>query len=118
MRALRSTPTPPREGRRGNVLGVVLVVVLTIATASAGLLQLSAATARRQSAAMHRTLAFYLAEAGLAEAYAGLTIGKTGNVGSEGRPAVFGDGLFWVAATDNGDDTVTLDCTASWWPNC
>jgi hypothetical protein len=94
------------------VLGVVLVVVLTIATASAGLLQLSAATARRQSAAMHRTLAFYLAEAGLAEAYAGLTIGKTGNVGSEGRPAVFGDGLFWVAATDNGDDTVTLDCTA------
>jgi hypothetical protein len=103
---------PRGSARRGSVLALVLVSVLTVAAVCAALLQLNAAVTRRQSAATHRGLALYMAEAGLAEAYAGLTLGKTGNVGTPARPAVFGEGLFWVVATDNGDDTVTLESTA------
>jgi hypothetical protein len=94
------------------VLALALIVVFFIAAMSAGLLQLSSATTRRQTAATNRKLAFYMAEAGLAEGYLGLMVGKTGRVGSRAAPAVYGGGLFWVEATEDAqDDTVTLRST-------
>ncbi len=99
------------ESRRGGALVLILIVVLTIGGLSAGLLQLSGAVTSRQASTVNTKLAFYMAEAGLAEAYGGLVIGKTGNVGSPEQPASFGDGLFWVTATDNADGTVTLEST-------
>jgi hypothetical protein len=100
------------SSQRGGVLALSLIIVLTIAALSAGLLQLSSATTRRQAAATHRKLAFYMAEAGLAEGYVGLMIGKTGNVASEAAPAAYANGLFWVEATENtADRTVTLRST-------
>ena len=95
--------------RSGGVMALVVVAVLAVATLSASMLQLSGATTKRQVSNTNIKLAFYMAESGLAESYQGLTIGKTGNVGTQATPARFGNGLFWVTATDNPDGTVTLD---------
>jgi len=97
--------------RSGGVLALAMIVVLTVAALAAGMLQLSTAVTRRQVSAVNTKLSFYMAEAGLTEAYAGLTSGHTGNVGSEAAPVAFGEGLFWVEATDNLDGTTTLRST-------
>lgn len=77
----------------------------------ASFLQLASAATRRQEFAIATKQAFYLAEAGLSEAWTGLSIGKTGNVGDEADPAIFGVGLFWVEATVNADGSTTLTST-------
>ena len=106
-----ATGGPDLRRRRGGVLAIVMIAVLTVAAVSAGMLQLGGAVTRRQASSVNIKLAFYMAEAGLAESYSGLVIGKTGNVGTEQDPARFGNGLFWVEATDNPDGTVTLEST-------
>lgn len=100
-----------RAPRRGGVLALVVLAVLAVATLSAGLLQVGNAVHHRQASSTNVKLAFYTAEAGLAEAYQGLSVGKTGNVGTENLPARLGNGLFWVEATENADGTVTLEST-------
>jgi hypothetical protein len=90
---------------------MAMVIVVSIASLMAGLLSLNQSITQRQGQAVNTKLSFYLAEAGLAEAYAGLLIGKTGNVGSADEPAVYGNGLFWVVATDQADGTVELEST-------
>lgn len=55
--------------------------------------------------------AFYIAEAGLSEAYQGLRIGKSGNVGSDLIPARFGNGVFWVVAEHMGSGRLALKST-------
>ena len=97
--------------RRGGVLALAMMAVLAAATLSASMLQLSSAMTRRQLSNTNLKLAFYTAEAGLAEAYQGVSIGKTGNVGTGEAPARFGNGLFWVEATHHEDGTVTLRST-------
>ena len=97
--------------RSGGVLALAMIVVLTVAALAAGMLQLSTAVTRMQVSAVNTELSFYMAEAGLTEAYAGLTSGHTGNVGSEADPVAFGEGLFWVEATNNADGTTTLRST-------
>ena len=90
---------------------MALVVVATVTVFAAGFLQFTALRARGQSLALDRKRAFYLAEAGLAESYAGLRIGKTGVVGTQADPAAFGAGLFWVEATELSEDILSLDST-------
>lgn len=90
-----------------------LIAVITIAVLATSFLQLSSSITNRQKQGVNTKLAFYLAEAGLAEAHAGVMIGKTGNVGTATAPAVFGDGLFWVEATEDEEhDTLELKSTA------
>lgn len=97
--------------RSGGVLAIAMVVVLTVAALAAGMLHLSSAVTRRQISAVNTKLSFYMAEAGLTEAYAGLVTGRTGMVGTEAAPVAFGEGLFWVEATENADGTTTLRST-------
>jgi hypothetical protein len=73
-----------------------LLSVIGVAAVSAGFLQLSSAITNRQITALDNRRAFYLAEAGLAEAYHGLLVGKSGQVGFDKWPATYGDGVFWV----------------------
>ena len=47
----------------------------------------------------------------MAEGLHGLTIGFSGNVGSEAAPVRFGDGLFWVEATETDDGYTRLEST-------
>lgn len=100
-----------RGSRRGGVLIATLVLVMTIAAVAACLFQIDSMRARRQLASVDNKRAFNIAEAGLAEGFYGLTIGKTGAVGTQESPAGFGGGLFWVEATDMGDDVVGLEST-------
>ncbi len=103
-----------RNGRRGGALVLSLTAVVVIAIFAAALLQLASSTTRRQSRAVDQKQAFYLAEAGLAEAFTGLGIGKSGAVGSQTTPVAFGGGLFWVESTDAGGNRVELESTAMW----
>src|SRR5207249_1042936 len=61
--------------------------------------------------AVNKKRAFYVAEGGLAEAFAGVTCGKSGNVGTKAAPAALGDGLFWVEATELQTNQIKLEST-------
>ena len=100
--------------RRGGVLALSLMAVATIAVLAMVMVQVSISATKRQSSSLEQKQAFYLAEAGLTEAFAGLGIGKTGQVGSEVSPAGYGDGLFWVDAEDAGNNLVQLESTGMW----
>ncbi|MEM7515655.1 MAG: hypothetical protein AAF368_01845, partial [Planctomycetota bacterium] len=97
--------------RRGGALLFSVITISIIAALAAASFQLTVATTRRQAGAVQQRTALYLAEAGLAESYAGLMQGRTGDVGSEEEPAAFGDGLFWVEATPRTDGTIQLEST-------
>ncbi len=93
------------------MLALALIAVLVVAGLSASFIQLSVSISRRQAYSVDRKRAFYLAEAGLSEAWAAVQVGQFGSVGSMEEPAKFGDGLFWVEATDLGDNLVELKST-------
>ncbi len=97
--------------RRGSALVLSLVAVATVVVLSASFSQFASAVANRQAQSVHRKRAFYMAEAGLAEAFAGFSCGKSGNVGTQDSPALLGDGLFWVEAVELETDVVRLDAT-------
>lgn len=97
--------------RRGSVMFAALGVVLTITVLATCLLQMSAVTSREQAQSVDTKRAFYLAESGLSEAWYGLKVGKSGNVGTAELPASYGDGLLWVEAEDIGGDRTSLVST-------
>ncbi|MFT5285370.1 MAG: hypothetical protein ACI8TQ_001533 [Planctomycetota bacterium] len=101
----------PRHNRSGGVLVLALVAVVTVSGLTAAFLQLSTSVSRRQVQMRDRMRAFYVAEAALSESWTGIQLRKTGAVGSEAAPAKFGDGLFWVDATDVGN-FIRLESTA------
>ena len=70
-----------------------------------------AALAKRQSSAIDNQLAFYLAEAGLAESFQAVRMGRSGQVGSETQPAMYGQGRLWVDVLELADGNVHLDST-------
>ena len=108
----RSLTSSVGSGRRGSALLIALFTLITVAAVGAMYLQITSATMRRQTAEVQTTRAFYLAEAGLAESFQALRIGRTGQVGSEAAPAVFGNGLLWVDAIETVDSQVRLTSTA------
>jgi len=93
---------------RGSALAASLVVVMIIASLGAGLIQMHGAMARRQMQSVDNKRALYMAEAGLSEAFMAVTHGKSGKIGSPEIPAAFGNGLFWVEATEQPDNSVAL----------
>lgn len=99
------------SSRAGGVLVLALIAVVVAASLSVAFLQLSTSVTRRQVQSQDDKASFYMAEAGLAEAFCGLMQGKTGEVGSEAAPAAYGDGLFWVEVVDLGDNMIRLDST-------
>lgn len=106
-----SLQEPFRSRRRGSVLVLALVAVAAVTVLSLALLQMTATATTSQGQRLERSAAFYLAEAGLAEAYTGLAMGRTGQVGSDTNPAALGNGLFWVDAEDLGDGRLSLEST-------
>ena len=107
MPTLRRAPT--QGAQTGSALVLSLLVVLTVVLFSGTFLQMSAAITNRQAQATDQKRSFYLSEAGLAESYAALRIGRNGNIGSAAEPARFGSGLFWVEATDLENGLIALE---------
>jgi hypothetical protein len=97
--------------RRGTAIIPALLVVLLTATLSMIYLQVSMAKNKEQRSSVDAKRAFYMAEAGLAEAFNGLCMGKSGDVGTEDLPAEFANGLFYVTAKDEGQGRTTLKST-------
>ena len=100
------------DGRRGGALILATMAVTVVAVLTTCILQVVGQSSRREQSALDTRKSFYLAEAGLAEAYNGIRVGKTGNVGTAAAPAVLGDGLFWVEATELDEDRLELESTA------
>jgi hypothetical protein len=100
-----------RASRRGTAIIPALLVVLLTATLSMVYLQVSMAKSKEQRGSVDAKRAFYMAEAGLAEAFNGLCMGKSGDVGTEDLPAEFANGLFYVTAKDEGQGRTTLKST-------
>ncbi|MSR62807.1 MAG: hypothetical protein EXS08_10230 [Planctomycetes bacterium] len=88
-----------------------LIAVVTVVVLSASFSQFASAVANRQAQAVNRKRAFYMAEAGLAEGFAALTCGKSGNVGTLEAPALLGEGVFWVEASELEPGYVRLEAT-------
>jgi len=88
-----------------------LLVVFAVATLSMIQLQLDLSKAREQRTAVDTKRAFYMAEAGLAEAFQGIASGKSGNVGTADEPARFANGIFFTTAKEEGLGRVTLTST-------
>lgn len=98
-------------GRRGSALVLSLVAVGTVVVLAASFTQFASAVGNRQTQSIHKKRAFYLAEAGLAESFAAFSCGRSGNVGSEEEPALMGEGVFWVEATELIPGIVRLEST-------
>ncbi|MEX1024876.1 MAG: hypothetical protein WD226_07325 [Planctomycetota bacterium] len=107
MHASRST-----SNRRGGATLAALVAVMLVFGLCMGILQVTNGVTNRLRASVDHKRAFHLAEAGLAEAYAGIAMAKTGNVGTPEAPAAIGGGMLWVEAEDLGDGLVSLASTA------
>jgi len=115
MRTIRTTRRRlAANPRAGATLVMALMVVMVVGGLTAAYLQLSLTVTRRLSADVDTKQAFYLAEGGLAEAYTGLAEARTGNVGTQAAPAVFGRGLFWVEATTLANGMVELESTGAY----
>jgi hypothetical protein len=100
-----------RTSRRGGVLVATLVAVMAVGGLSVCLLELDSTRLRRQVASIDNKRAFNLAEAGLAEGRFAVETGHTGTIGSPEAPARFGDGLFWVTATEIAPNVIGLEST-------
>ena len=99
------------DGQAGSALVLSLLAVIVVAALAGSYMGLSSSISKRQGRAAHRKQSFYVAEAGLSEAFTGMWVGRTGNVGTPDEPAVFGHGLFWVETEDLGDGIHRLDST-------
>jgi hypothetical protein len=100
-----------RPRRRGSALIASLMVVLVVAGLGVCMVRMHNATTRRQVQAIDKKRAFYVAEAGLSEAFLAVSQGKSGNVASEQLPARFGEGVYWVEATSMPGGNVALTST-------
>lgn len=112
MKVVASSRRATGRERRGGALVLSVVAVLVVSILAASFLELATSITRRMGSASDTMQALYLAEAGLTEAYTGLAVAKTGNVGSEAQPVAYGGGLFWVEATRHPSGMVELESTA------
>lgn len=95
----------------GMALVLSLVLVTVVAILSAGVVQLSSTTSRMEGQSVDQLRAFYLAEAGLAESFAAVRIGRSGEIGAEDAMASYGEGQVWVNAVETSDGRIWLQST-------
>ncbi len=100
-----------RSSQSGTAIISSLFLVTIVASLGAGLVQVSSVSTKKQVTGIDTARALYIAEAGLSEAYLAVAQGRSGELGSVQEPAEFGDGYYWVEATDLPDDQVQLEAT-------
>jgi hypothetical protein len=91
---------------------MAVVVMGTLLVLSSAFLRLGVTSSHQHTSALDQSRAFYVAEAGIAEAGMALRMGKSGDVASRATPGMYGDGLVWVTATDLGGGDYQLDSVA------
>jgi hypothetical protein len=103
---------PSGESRRGAALLIAMIALMLIMIMGGAFLRLGMSTKYESGSAMDQDEAFYICEAAIAESGAALTAGKSGSIAGPVLPARFGNGLFWVTATDLGNNDHQVDATA------
>ena len=111
MRSIHSSHSAV-SSERGAALVFALLAIMVTSALGASYLVVSGSLARRSTAAIESDKAFYLAEAGLAEAFHAVRMGYTGQLASEMAPATFGSGYLWVDSKKLTGDQVELRSTA------
>jgi hypothetical protein len=101
----------PRPAQRGSILLLVVMLMLGVAMLSLALVSMTNAFHGEQQSSREELSAQLVCEAGLGEAYLQLQTTGDGNLGSEAEPIAYGDGSFWVVATDLGDERTALLAT-------
>ena len=104
MKLLRTIGGRSTE-RRGAVLLYSAMLSVGIGTLAMSLLAVGMGQQREQESAEHELRSFYVAEAGINEAYLDMMGGGTGELGSENAPIAQGPHAYWVTATDLGGQT-------------
>ena len=108
----RSPGSRPASSRTGSVLVLATVVLGTVMVLTAAFLRVGIRSSRGHNSSLEESQAFFVAEAAISEAGAAIVAGRSGNIGSQAAPAIFGEGVVWVEATDLGSDDYQLDATA------
>jgi Tfp pilus assembly protein PilX len=85
------------------VIVLSLVVLTALMMLGAALYRFATAADREMSGREDDRRAFYLAEAGVAEAMVALRAGATGEIASRITPAYLSEGIVWVTATEPDD---------------
>jgi hypothetical protein len=94
--------------RRGSVIVLSLVVLTALLMMGAALYRIASAADNEVRGREDDQHAFYLAEAGLAEAMVSLRAGSSGAIASEDQPAYLSGGVLWVTADDLGGKRTRL----------
>ena len=99
------------RARRGTSMVVTTVLVFSLAGISVSLTAMSRSAAGENRTARDETNAYYVAQAGLAEAVQDMRTGGTGAVGAQGNRREFGGAAFWVDSVDLGNGVRSLVAT-------
>lgn len=114
---MRELSTIDRHGHRGNALLGVLLFVIVLGIASAGILMVTAGSSAESAASARRQSAMVAAEAGIHDALVALVPtlekGEPTAYGTEEAPIDFPGGRYWVSGEKAVDGTVTLVSTGS-----
>lgn len=104
-------PRQARAQRRGTSLVVSTILVFSLAGISLSLTSLSRSSAGESRVARDETNAYYVAQAGLAQAVQDMRAGGNGEIGSLNQRQEFGGATFWVESVDLGDGLRSLVAT-------
>lgn len=110
---IRNTSEVGRSGESGGALVAAITVVATVGMLSAMTFQLNQSTWKRQLTENDKKRAFYLAESGIAESMAAITMGLGGNVASQAEPAAFGEGFVFSEVLEDQHGLLHVDSYGS-----
>ena len=100
------------SGKGGSALVSLMVPLLGILVLGYAFFRATLAEQRNTHGDVDDRRAFFLAEAGLREAFESVRTGNSGNVGAPDEPALLGGGVLWVESFDLGGDRKRLVATA------
>jgi hypothetical protein len=100
-----------RASQRGSTLSMALLLVMSAALVSVVTLQRGLQQWKDQATSSSEKLAFYMAEAGLADAIDDVRSGGSGNIGTSELPAAYGSGAFWVETVTDAHGVVHVTST-------
>ena len=98
--------------QRGSALVSIMVPLVGVLVLGYAFFRTTLAAKHGAGSDLDEERAFFLAEAGIHEAFESVREGNTGAIGLPDQPALLGGGLLWVEATPLPGDRRSLVCTA------
>lgn len=105
-------PSSHQPAVRGSALVLALILVAGLITLGLAAVTIGTTESSSAGANADQVQAECLAEAAVREAVLAVAAGRSGRVGSRQAPALLGNGIFWVVATDLGNERRLLEVRA------